>query len=141
MIFLNFQWYYTDMLKYIYICLCVCVCVRERERERERVFFSLSTQAWYGTRSIFKRSFIGFEFSFPSSWSVTTLRLKKPLQFTHNWRKISWMHTFPKWINAIWNANSLVQDFELGSPILLLKLHLQIQFRIKPDFLRGWRPS
>ena len=30
--------------------------------------------------------------------------------FTHIWKEDSWIHTFPKDINAIWNANSLFQD-------------------------------
>ena len=28
----------------------------------------------------------------------------------------TWIYTFPKCISAIWNANSLIQDFELVSP-------------------------
>ena len=37
-----------------------------------------------------------------------------PYYFTHSWREMSWIHTFPKVINAIWNANSLVQALNLG---------------------------
>ena len=30
--------------------------------------------------------------------------------FTHSWRENNWIHTFPKGINAMWNAISLVQN-------------------------------
>ena len=35
-------------------------------------------------------------------------RAQSTLLFT--WREISWIHTFTKGINAMWNVNSLVQD-------------------------------
>ena len=68
-----------------------------------------SARAGYDTRSIFKRSLIQ---SFPSPRLMAALRLKNQsvLLFTHSWRENNWIHTFPKGISAMWNANSLVQD-------------------------------
>ena len=47
-----------------------------------------------------------------SSWLVVMQRLKtlSALLFTHSWRENSGIHTFPKGIKNMWNANSLDQD-------------------------------
>ena len=42
-------------------------------------------------------------------------RTQSVLQFTHSWMENNWIHTFSKGISAMWNAISLVQDFELVS--------------------------
>ena len=49
--------------------------------------------------------------NFPSPWLPNQgWRTQSVLLFTHSWRENNWIHTFPKGINAMWNAISLVQD-------------------------------
>ena len=40
---------------------------------------------------------------------ASTYEYTTTLLFTHNWRGNNWIHTFPKGINVMWNAISLVQ--------------------------------
>ena len=53
--------------------------------------------------------------SFPSSRPITIP------SFTQSWRENSWIHTFPKGISAMWNANSIVQDLNSGHRIHFLR--------------------
>ena len=42
-------------------------------------------------------------------------KIKEPYMlyyFTPCWRENSWIHAFPKGINAMWNTNNLVQDLK-----------------------------
>ena len=52
-----------------------------------------------------------FQFSFPSPWLVTILRLKSQsaLLFPDSSRENRLIHTFLNVISAMWNANCLVQ--------------------------------
>ena len=56
----------------------------------------------------FKQSLTGLNSEFFSLRLVAISRPKSlvcPL-FTHNWGENSWIHTFPKGISTMWNANS-----------------------------------
>ena len=57
------------------------------------------------------------------------------LLFTNSWREDSWMHTFPKGISTIENANSLLQGLNLGHCVHFLRRwplyneYLQVKWR------------
>ena len=95
----NFLWlysYFTETslsknknINYIFIYLQVLCCLSSGS------ICDTSAQTGFNTRSEFNRVFLLL------NWSA--------LLCTHSWRENSWIHTFPKGINAIWNANSLVQ--------------------------------
>ena len=48
-------------------------------------------------------------------------RDQSALLFIHCWREDYWIHTFPKGISTMWNANSLVQDLNSGCHIYFLR--------------------
>ena len=75
---------------------------------------------------------------FHSPRLVDSPRLRKlsALQFNNGWRENNWFHTFPKIINAIWNAIDLIQDLNpywhvLFLRSLLIKLEKLIQIFIE----------
>ena len=77
----------THTHKYIYIYIYIYVYLP-----------SSSTRIWFDTRSIFERSFISFNSSFPSPRLVVILKLKSlsTLLFTHSKRVNSLSHSLPR---------------------------------------------
>ena len=85
---------------------------------------SLSTQAGCETRLISKRSLTSLNSEFFFSYTSCHTKVKEPslpYYFTDSWKKKNWIHTFPKDTSAIWNANSLMQDLNLGHCIYFLR--------------------
>ena len=77
-----------------------------------------STRPGYDTRSIFKQIFNRIElrrFLFLNQLPYHCYSPHSSLIFSHRWRREDcWMHTFRKIINAMWNANTFVQDLNSG---------------------------
>ena len=57
---------------------------------------------------------------------IPRFKNQSTLLFTNSWRENCWMHTFPKGISAIWNADRLVQDFELGLVYIYIYIYIYI---------------
>ena len=57
-------------------------------------------------------------------------RAQSVLLFTYIWREDNWIHTFPKSISAMWNANSLIQGLNLGHCV-----HFLWQYPLHPKHL------
>ena len=75
------------------------------------IFPNPSKGAWCDARSIFKWSltYLNSDFSSPRPVAILKLKNNATLLFIQIRRENSWIHTFPKGICALWNANSLVQ--------------------------------
>ena len=91
---------------------------KNRGKEMKEKYMDLlnpSTKARHDTRSVLKQSF-------SSPRLVALAKLKNPvsLLFTHSWRKNSWIYMFPKGISTMWNANSLIQELNLGHRVHFL---------------------
>ena len=84
------------------------------------IFTNPSARAGYDTRSIFKRILSGLNSQFSFSLTSCLTKAEEP-GLPYYLPTANWIHTFPKGINAMWNAISLVQDLNSCRRVYFLR--------------------
>ena len=103
------------------VCVCVCVCICVYLRTGVEVYLHVCVRIYLPnppheqeeTQGQIFVEFNWFEFRvflFLDWLPNLGWRPQSALLFTHNWKEDIWIHTFPKGVSAMWNANSPVQD-------------------------------